>query len=689
MFRKRWIKLIIPSKTQSLQEHCIKEGYLNDVGLLSDTFENLCCFKSLGQVYNAMKLIPLDVMVTDLNKFIKKCLMPVLLLSDCNLIKSNFSESVLDTKIVTLKIVKYLSDWAEEYEIVDKNPFQAIQVINMSTQILKISFGIQIDLSYFRTWPEPDLNSLALNIESYEISLKELLLTTVKELFTLQLQLHLQSDIWFIWRKCTRLNSVKELGIRRLVFQYLWTVTYTDFETEIKVAVEPLITKFRVDMDLVLDEWIRDALLTRVLSVGQDSIIDNSGDLSRLVLATKLIKSAYRKAHITLLLLQVPIVTAMYQDVTTTLDSSSVNGSLDDNFDDHTYHCNYDKTMTQLHAKCVSDLCDLAYMVSFQVEASTREAIIEALRLQRMKTLSFSYGIESFDPRSFRQIRYIAGAISARIDSKSSIRDATEIVQAWSAGGFDVSGLLCRAIVHRATCDLQTKIGEINDTEIFEQIQAYRRQLILDALNQIPPTRIKAVLESSLDCLISMINEQSLIEKEIDETQSTEVNYADKQIYCNLVDSSIIILSWYLDEKNNNSTGFRTGFIGQTKTDTVSNNSLSQHFWSVGADDSFSHLKPVCLTTLKRLRILSVDFNIFLTLGDLGNAQKCRNIASRYANLLVNKMIQNASDQNELQSLSVHHRRLCSLLNTSFLYFNHRVLKSLFKNNLKVNYINI
>jgi hypothetical protein len=193
--------------------------------------------------------------------------------------------------------------------------------------------------------------------------------------------------------------------------------------------------------------------------------------------------------------------------------------------------------------------------------------------------------------------------------------------------------------------------------------------------------------------------------------------------YSAYIQSAIVILTWYLDEKK----GLLISLSNQFNTiDTLSGMSdkvshqKEQHLsdWIMSKDvDLFSNLNATVLTSLKNLRLLQSDFKLLLSLSDLQDLDVCKSYAVKYADLRVMEIISTIKTKNdEAQSrenitnssnksndnipvhdsndannsfshdqlITVTNKKLCVILNVSVIYFNHRMLKTLFKLNEKV-----
>jgi hypothetical protein len=273
----------------------------------------------------------------------------------------------------------------------------------------------------------------------------------------LLLNLQIQAAIWRGWGNKNRpaISDVEDLGLCGLVRERLWDLK--DIEDEIvgdvTYVIEPVLKEFGIDLDDVLQKWVQDAVEQRVVLVDRkvpvkqsdcdtnikrrgiasdghdrdDDDEDATCTLSRLVNVVGLIKDPHRRVNSLLLLFQVPAVdvndersVAAQQSTSSPPSDSAANGPT-----------------------CISTidrLCALAQAACPLVEPVASEALREALRLHRIKTLAASYGVVSFDPRDRHQIRAVASVIALRAGRTHALRDAMEFASSWGMDSADLSG---------------------------------------------------------------------------------------------------------------------------------------------------------------------------------------------------------------------------------------------------------
>jgi hypothetical protein len=91
-------------------------------------------------------------------------------------------------------------------------------------------------------------------------------------------------------------------------------------------------------------------------------------------------------------------------------------------------------SITATQSFCVDFLSELAHEVCPDVDSATKEALQEAMRLHRMKTIASKYGIVGLDPRNSRQVRSVISIISSQVHGQDPIKDVLEFLDAWSTG---------------------------------------------------------------------------------------------------------------------------------------------------------------------------------------------------------------------------------------------------------------
>lgn len=300
----------------------------------------------------------------------------------------------------------------------------------------------------------------------------------------LLLNLQIQAAIWRGWGDKNRpvISDVEDLGLCGLVRERLWNLR--DIEDEIvgdvTYVIEPVLMEFGVVLDDVLQKWVQDAVEQRVVLVDTNALVkqsdvdtdtnnngsnnsnrngrDSNSDrqdreddeedvtctLSRLVSVVSLIKDSHRRVNSLLLLFQVPAVDVSEERPVVLLEDES-SPSLQE--EQSTPCLQSDSAGSNPTISCpisvstIDRLCALAQAACLLVEPVASEALREALRLHRIKTLAASYGVVSFDPRDRHQIRAVASVIALRAGRTHALRDAMEFASSWGTDSADLSGM--------------------------------------------------------------------------------------------------------------------------------------------------------------------------------------------------------------------------------------------------------
>ena len=331
--------------------------------------------------------------------------------------------------------------------------------------------------------------------------------------------LQIQAAIWRSWgaqdRPC--LFDVESVGLTGLVWRRLWTLrdSEVDICEDITHVIEPLVKQFGGDVDDDLQSWVRDTIEQNVILLDNhprasalnpfEEEEETTCSLSRLISVVAAIRNPHRRVTSLLLLFQVPAIDRIEEhslpDEASIISTTTVEG--DNVAEDEAASANK-KTCTLAEKdradNTVNRLYLLAQAACLLVEPVAAEALTEAIRLQRRKTLAASYGVISFDPRDRHQIRAAASVIALR-GTPHSLRDAIEFASSWGNDSADLTGLLTRAVVHRSTCvALNTPSGcDVSDESIL------REKEIRNVLGQVPPNRFLAVVEDSCTYLIESL----------------------------------------------------------------------------------------------------------------------------------------------------------------------------------------
>ena len=290
--------------------------------------------------------------------------------------------------------------------------------------------------------------------------------------------LQIQACLWRNWGSKNRptLEDVEEIGLCGLVRERLWTLNDSeiDITKDVMCAIKPVLLEFGYSSDDVLQSWISDAVSERVVLFddrgdkhsddcevdirNHDDAEDHCCSLSRLVSVSSLIDCPRKRIISLLLLFQVPAVDLIEEFSSDLGEHGNGNESFheDENVQSNG-HDNKTKMSVEMEGvrrkegqipqvmkkrgvDTVTRLCTLAQAACLLVDAGAAEAITEAIRLKRIKSLAASYGVISFDPRDKHQIRAVASIIALKGGRVHALRDAMEFASSWGTDSADLSG---------------------------------------------------------------------------------------------------------------------------------------------------------------------------------------------------------------------------------------------------------
>ncbi len=329
----------------------------------------------------------------------------------------------------------------------------------------------------------------------------------------LNLYLHMKLSFFVQCNHAVTVEDIKRDGIKGIIFNILWSFEITNLETHVKTVIIPLLQEYKEDFNAVLADWISINVTKKLLFYDSkienideneesfDSCSDAESDddhtLLRLLIAVNLLDNYDIKVKLILLLLSVPSIEKYPTSSFLRVDTGG------------------------------EYLIELAnHLVNYQQENSNynlKESLIEAIRLYRMKMIARHYGIKSIDPRNPRHVRAAVALISANITGAQPILDAMDFINAWSTANYDMSGMLTRALVHRAA---------------FIDPNGYNdKELNIRALISVIPSTLNPVLivQDAIDCMNVIYDD---ICNDLNENMDIEHNL----LYGNAVLSGLITL---------------------------------------------------------------------------------------------------------------------------------------------------
>lgn len=694
----------------SMWLHCVSAGALCDASLIMNRHINTADIQSdvtsiefdISLVMNAFRSIPLTIPIEKIVVWLKADILPKLYLlsnlssiHDKNGIKSNEHGDIESGSITSLL----------EAELNKRSYLSATNLSQPFQAIMGAELAVSLSTLYIP--PELNVNKAGTSTEGIHTNKSKNLLRN----------LQIQVSIWRSWGISNRptLEDIEELGLSGLVGERLWSLDENMIVEDIKNVISPVVNKFGGDLDEMLQSWVIDTVANSVVVIGGNvpegkdnenntAVYEGNDDdtctLSRLVHIAGFISSAQRRVATLLLLFQIPAVDHHQEE------SSARQKSL------HRSPC--DTPHEGSENDVINRLCVMAQEASLAVGPAAAEALTEAIRLHRIKSLAASYGVISFDPRDRTQIKAAANVIALKSNRVNAIKDAMEFASSWGRDSSELSSLLTRAIVHRATAmNIKTAFRQITDKPPLsvESMDpgvgsmdtvdegSLRDKNIQDALLQVPTHRLLPVVEDACTYLIETLEELCECSDEDSDFQTGRLSSLEYENTATmLVRSLICIVSMYIDSLRSDKSNVNKnkGLLADNSSKEDPN--LSKN--TVKSHSSISWVNADLILYLKRLKFLQSEKKIFLSLKRLKNMTVCKCVATyvaeEHSEIMIknhNYLKSNNEDANGRESIQVDAegkrgqrivtaltsdiRRVCALLCLSPFVFAHIIIKKL------------
>lgn len=434
--------------------------------------------------------------------------------------------------------------------------------------------------------------------------------------------------------------EVSQTDLQVVLSHVLQTMTEEELASSGCTLIPSFLKDFGGDVDKLLSDWIMQTLDSRVivgvedLSEYDDGEEDSLGrddhvKLSRLMIVVDMISHPEYKIKAVLSLLQL-----------SSIQSGSISNKL---------------------SLLIENLYHLCGDLTSGVSIKSKDALIEAWRLQHLRALSKSYRIKNIDSRDPRQVRFAVGLIAAKIHSPNSIKDALYFASSYSSVRIDIPGVLVKTIVHRI-------LYKDNDGQY-----CFTEKLLADAFSDIPQKHLILVIESVIDCLMTEINVIPNI-RYVSMKNITEPSL--QATYMRLISCAILFSSLFLDNAK----------YSMKSAGSTSSQSNSSSFW-ISKSSRQTHtsalITPELMVKLKALKILANEFNTYLSLSDLFYEEICTAIAVEYAEHRGIEILENykkagskvAGGESNTAIITATLRKFCSLLKVSPVMVSHRIIR--------------
>lgn len=577
-----FVRSLLPLNIKSTISSLTSQGRLYDVVLLLQR----CVTTDIVLDYSSLlRLIPDDVDPVELIRLIRDGMIP-------RLSNNCYRASMHDLLVISSELLTR----ARDSESRSGHPFAAIKLLDLALEICTVI-------------PDSFLQTSQL----------------VDKIGHLRANLLIQRAVWDQWSDHLRLEEVLSLGLKGLVFDRIDSTDETEIVSDYSLNIIPLIAQFnQLNADELLKDWILESIATRIVIAGdddpdrdlvQDIVTHETCTFSRLVTVASLISDRNVQAKMVLKLLQMPVLEELSSIAPNDIDD-------DDNDSGFAYpkssfgRTRHGSSTRVFHLESTRLLCDLAVRAYDQVDGGTRDALIEATRLLRIKSIAASYGVTAFEPRNSRQVRAVASIIANSVHKSSSIMDAVEFASSCGNCSLDINAVLTRALILRATNS--TLHG--TDSTAFEQS-------IKATMEALPVARKHVIIEDALLYLLGDLEERTdSIEYDPDHTSRVKQS-EEKRLVEMVLQSATLLSAHYIDSLRGNGDNLSSNSSKPLSGAKYARTTTA----GVAAQTPSSFWVNSCLVSkLKRLHGLQLH-GVYLSVADLDNKEVCRATVMRLA----------------------------------------------------------
>ena len=491
----------------------------------------------------------------------------------------------------------------------------------------------------------------------------------IEQVSALHADLLLQQALWEQWHDEVRLEEVVSLRLQGLVYDRIDTIEESLLIEDLGQKVLPLVRQFSGNADDLLRGWIEESISTRIVLAGDElhtGVEDSeSCTLSRLVKVASVIEDRNVQAKMVLTLLQMPV-----------LEEMSLRGGLPPAtaaVAEEGTEMTQKRLVSSNHLASTRLLCDLASAASDFVDGATREALTEATRLLRIKSLAASYGIESFEPRNGKQVRSVVILIANTTHRAESLRDAVEFSSSWGNSSVDMKAVLTRAILIRST-----------NLPLFLSHSGTFESTLRTSLGYLPAEMKQIVCEDAVAFLLEeLADEADNIAYEPGQTCSAAVREI-KQRAEMLTRAAVVLCSFYLDVTREE-TELVTPTVGTGSNESGNSAATKQRIRSHELQEGSIHSDLQQL--LKRILTLQTVHDIFVSHVDIADLEVCQGVVAKLAKYRVKLLLQEIASLPDTEGpkvsritqsnapLDTASRKVCLLLNVLPTYFTHTAMK--------------
>lgn len=543
----------------------------------------------------------------------------------------------LDTLIPSIPPETYASDVVEWINTI---VLPRITIAELNSYALLLSQQLSkraIDLEMSSNRLKECLQLVDLSIKltnSVSITQSQTIYTFVNELKSLQSKFRLLLLLWKEWHQRFSLEDIDSVGLEGLIFDRIDETAETKIVNDVLTNIKPITITENIDLDQLLAKWIEESVRTRIICV-KKSITDDDEvcTLSRLLQVLTIITNNTVKAKMILLLFQV-----------SSLDNSESNDLISYLQTENIRRLQEESDVNEEKTRIASVLLQLACSVQEQVDVGYREALTEAIKLLKIRSIASKYNIDSFDSRNVHQLR-AALSIIASNQSESAITDAISFAEDWNSDKVDLPSVITNAIIQRIYALNYTMQEGLSSDEI----------RIRTIFSFIPQNKLHIVIEDCLSYLLETINDNCQLL--VDHNTENNDSYCDnlRREIINLTRGAILIVNVSIDSKSN-----------------VDNTSDSE-----GAGRFDSWIDSKILSDLKRLHVLQTEYKVFISTNELLSKDICEKVVENLAKKRVMLLLTDVPTDTNKESWSTttvitsYYRKACILLNLTAVHFLH------------------
>ena len=530
---------------------------------------------------------------------------------------------------------EFLRTQAVSYELAFQVPFEPIMLTELAVSVANSHCP-----EYLNKVPRSNTFSI------YDSDIGDDKKTALLPLGKLHDALELQVSVWRAWEDRPTCAEVIDLQIDGLIRDKLLSIVSdidvpvdsdSDCDDEsinkicknITCIIRPLASTFCCVLDAIIVDWLQSVIGSAIIaySHGQMRAAISSHNSALVLLYSHLIAVASTIENPDLL---ASAVLALWQ-ISASSSSAPVSEPKDEGVE-------------IAQAKALDRLSQIGSDIYPRVCAGReKDALQESIRLLRLKSIASTYGVSNFDVRSTRQLRNVVSIIASAYWEPKSIEDAIEFAEGWNSINVDLPYILGRALIYRvfvrspAPTASDEKLPEL---EMPPMEALAKKKLLEQSFLSIPEHKRALVTETVITFLLHRLEDICEAMEENGDLNTEELNVL-KEEFAMTCSGAITIGGMQLEAGNLSKTsgdlrrdGAKFGTTASERNSRISN-----------ANDE-EILNANMLLSLKRIRFLQSDYNIYLSVTRLKNTVFCRQMAQKIAEKRASDLIAREKDEN-------------------------------------------